>query len=95
MRNNLLNFAEFERETIAARVADAYNTKARETGFYQGGKIYYGYNSERRSVNGKIGSVLVPNEQAEVIRLAYELYKDNSMSLRGVIAYFRENKIST
>lgn len=95
MRNNLLNFAEFERETIAARVADAYNTKARETGFYQGGKIYYGYNSERRTVNGKIGSVLVPNEQAEVIRLAYELYKDNSMSLRGVIAYFRENKIST
>lgn len=95
MRNNLLTFAEFERETIAARVADAYNTKARETGFYQDGKTYYGYNSKRRSVNGKIGSLLVPNEQAEVIRLAYELYKDNSMSLRGVIAYFRENKILT
>lgn len=28
MRNNLLNFAEFERETIAARVADAFHTKA-------------------------------------------------------------------
>lgn len=53
MRNNLLNFAEFERETIAARVADAYNTKSRETGFYQGGKMYYGYDSERRTVNGK------------------------------------------
>ena len=39
MRNNLLNFAEFERETIAARVADAFQTKARETGFYQGGKV--------------------------------------------------------
>ena len=39
MRNNLLNFAEFERETIAARVADAFSTKARETGFYQGGKV--------------------------------------------------------
>ena len=48
MRNNLLNFAEFERETIAARVADAYNTKARETGFYQGGKVY-GYVPERRT----------------------------------------------
>lgn len=95
MRNNLLNFAEFERETIAARVADAFNTKARETGSYQGGKTNYGYNSERRTVNGKIGSVLVPNEQAEVIRLAYELYKDSSMSLRGVIAYFRENNINT
>ena len=35
MRNNLLNFAEFERETIAARVKDAYSTKAVETGFYQ------------------------------------------------------------
>ncbi len=34
MRNNLLNFAEFERETIAARVADAFQTKARETVFY-------------------------------------------------------------
>ena len=45
MRNNLLNFAEFERETIAA---DAYNTIARETGFYQGGKMYYGYDSERK-----------------------------------------------
>ena len=31
MRNNLLNFAEFERETIAARVKDAYSTKAVET----------------------------------------------------------------
>ena len=27
MRNNLLNFAEFERETIAGRVADAYDTR--------------------------------------------------------------------
>ncbi len=59
MRNNLLNFAEFERETIASRVADAYNTKARETGFYQGGKMYYGYDSERRKVNGKTGYVKI------------------------------------
>ncbi len=36
MRNNLLNFAEFERDTIATTVTDAYNTKARQTDFYQG-----------------------------------------------------------
>ena len=42
MRNNLLNFAEFERETIAARVADAYSTRSKETGFYQGGKYIMG-----------------------------------------------------
>lgn len=53
MRNNLLNFAEFERETIAARVKDAYSTKAVETGFYQGGKMFFGFQSSRQTINGK------------------------------------------
>ncbi|MCL2855965.1 MAG: hypothetical protein FWE21_10200 [Defluviitaleaceae bacterium] len=35
MRNNLLSFAEFERETVAERMKDACNTRAAETGFYQ------------------------------------------------------------
>ncbi|MBR1444944.1 MAG: recombinase family protein [Firmicutes bacterium] len=94
MRNNLLNFAEFERETIAARVADAYNTKARETGFYQGGKVYYGYVPERRTVNGKTGSVLVPSEQAEAVKIAYELYQNNSTSLKDIIDYFKANNVN-
>lgn len=93
MRNNLLNFAEFERETIAARVADAYNTKAHETGFYQGGKMYYGYTSERRTVNGKTGSVLVPSENAEAVRLAYEVYKEPQTSLSDVINKLRESEV--
>ena len=93
MRNNLLNFAEFERETIAARVADAYNTKARETGFYQGGKVYYGYVPERQTINGKTGSVLVPSDKAKVIIKAYELYKKNDVSLADVINYFKNNGI--
>ena len=93
MRNNLLNFAEFERETIAARVADAYNTKARETGFYQGGKMYYGYTSERRTVNGKTGSVLVPSEQAVVVQKAYELYQKPETSLSDIINYLRLHEI--
>lgn len=93
MRNNLLNFAEFERKTIAARVADAYNTKAHETGFYQGGKMYYGYTSERRTVNGKTGSVLVPSENAKVIQLAYEIYKEPQTSLSDVINKLRESEI--
>ena len=95
MRNNLLNFAEFERETIAARVADAYNTKARETGFYQGGKMYYGYDSERRNVNGKNGSVLVPSEQAESVRIAFQMYQNPDCSLKDIIEYFKENDIVT
>ena len=93
MRNNLLNFAEFERETIAARVADAYNTKAREIGFYQGGKVYYGYVPERRTVNGKTGSVLVPNDRAHVIVKAFEIYKEPTTSLKDVFSYFQQNGI--
>lgn len=93
MRNNLLNFAEFERETIAARVADAYSTRSIETGFYQGGKTYYGYIPERRTVNGKKGSVLVPSDKAEVIKTAYQIYKEPNTSLAGIIAYFKAQGI--
>lgn len=94
MRNNLLNFAEFERETIAARVADAFQTKARETGFYQGGKVQFGYTPERRTINGKTGSVLVPSENAEAVRVAYELYQNEGTSLKDIIIYMRDNGIN-
>lgn len=94
MRNTLLNFAEFERETIAGRVADAYSTRSLETGFYQGGKFYYGYIPERRTVNGKNGSVLVPSDKADVVRTAYQLYKDPETSLADVLNYFRSNGIN-
>lgn len=95
MRNNLLNFAEFERETIAARVADAFNTKARETGFYQGGKVQFGYVPERRTINGKTGSVLVPSEHAEAVQIAYDLYQNPDVSLNMIIKYFKEHNINT
>ena len=95
MRNDLLNFAQFERETIAARVADAYNTKARETGFYQGGKVQFGYTPERRTINGKTGSVLVPSEQAESVRIAFQMYQNPDRSLKDIIEYFKDNDIVT
>jgi len=92
MRNNLLNFAEFERETIAGRVADAYNTRGRETGFYQGSLMNFGYATERMTVNGKKGSVLVPSEQAGALKLAYEMYAEPSASLRDILTYFKEHE---
>lgn len=88
MRNNLLNFAEFERETIAARVADAYSTRSLETGFYQGGKVYYGYEPERRTVNGKNGTVLVPSDKAEIIKTAYQIYQNPDASLADIIFHW-------
>jgi DNA invertase Pin-like site-specific DNA recombinase len=89
MRNNILNFAEYERKTIAARVMDAYHTKALETGFYQGGKVYYGYAPKRKTVNGKKGSVLVPSDKADVVRKAYEIYKEPKASLADIINHFK------
>ena len=75
MRNNLLNFAEFVRETIAARVKDAYNTKHIETGFYQGGKMFLGFQSSRQIINGKTGAVLVPSVATQTVIAAYDVYK--------------------
>jgi len=93
MRNNLLSFAEFERETIAERVMDAYNTRAQETGFYQGGKVYYGFQPERRTINGKTGSVLIPSDKAHVIQKAFDIYKETGTSLADIVNYFKDNDI--
>lgn len=100
MRNNLLNFAEFERETIAARVKDAYSTKAVETGFYQGGKMFFGFQSSRQTVNGKTGSVLVPSEaekiKAELLRIETDTKKriDRLVDADDVLFGYIQNKIS-
>ena len=93
MRNNLLNFAEFERETIAARVKDAYSTKAVETGFYQGGKMFFGFQSSRQTINGKTGSVLVPSEAAQTVIAAYDVYKEPGTSLLDVVNYIKEHEL--
>lgn len=93
MRNNLLNFAEFERETIAARVKDAYSTKAVETGFYQGGKMFFGFQSSRQTINGKTGSVLVPSEAAQTVIAAYEIYKNTDTSLSDVVNHIKEHNL--
>jgi DNA invertase Pin-like site-specific DNA recombinase len=94
MRDIVIRFAQYERETIAARVADAYVTRSLETGFYQGGKIYYGYEPQRQTVNGKTGSVLIPGDKADVVRAAYNLYKNPGVSLSDVINHFREKGIA-
>ena len=93
MRNNLLNFAEFEREAIAARVKDAYDTKAQETGFYQGGVVYFGYQSSRQTINGKTGSVLVPYDSAVTVKAMFDVYSEPETSLRDVIMYITENNL--
>ena len=45
IRNNLLSLAQFERETIAGRLADAYSTRDCEIGFFHGGTMIFCYNT--------------------------------------------------
>lgn len=90
----MLNFAEFEKLTIAGRVKDAYDTKARETGLYQGGKVYFGYIPERRTVNGEKGSVLVPSPVAPTVAAMYDVYKQPTATLYDVVRHIQDNDLS-
>jgi hypothetical protein len=49
---------------------------------------------ERRKVNGKTGSVLVPSDKADVVRTAYRIYKRRDTSLQDIVNYFRNNGIN-
>lgn len=98
MRSMMAVFAEYERETIAGRIKDNYAYKAHETGFFQGGKGYFGFSAERRVVDGRKGMVLVPNENAVDIKRAFEIYSEKSASYRNVynaIDALRESKTSS
>lgn len=66
--NVLLSFAQFEREVIGERVRDKIAASKRK-GLWVGGPIPLGY----ASVNKKL--VIVP-EEAEIVRLIFELYKE-------------------
>ena len=52
-----------------------------------------GYDTERRNVNGKTGSVLVPSNTAKGIQIMFEKYAENDTSLRDVIDFLRDNNI--
>lgn len=95
MRGIVLQFAEFERETIAYRVKDAYSLRARDTGFYLGGTMCFGYVPERRIVNSKTGSVLVPSEVAETVKIIFRLYSKPNTSLKDILTYIQEHNSKT
>ena len=87
-------FAQLERETIQMRVTDAYISRSRK-GFYMGGRIPYGYRKEPFMLDGKKTSryVIVP-EEAEVVKLVYNLNADPQTSYGDIVKYLVENGIS-
>ena len=93
MLNICIVFAQLERETIQKRVADAYFSRSRKS-FYMGGRVPYGYRLVPASIAGVRTSMYeIEPEEAEQIRLIYELYARPECSCGDIIRHFRERGI--
>lgn len=87
MLNICIVFAQMERETIQQRVTDAYESRSQK-GFYMGGKVPYGYKLIPTTINGiQTKMYEAEPEEAEDIKLIYQLYSRPSATLGDV---FRE-----
>jgi len=86
-------FAQLERETIQQRVIDAYRSRSRK-GFYMGGRIPYGFELERITMDGIKTCMYKPiPEQMKIVQLIYQLYALPQVSFADVVKYLSKNKI--
>lgn len=94
MLNICIVFAQLERETIQKRVEDAYFARSQK-GFYMGGRIPYGFRKKPTVIDGIHTSMYeIEPEEAEQVKLIYELYSQPYRSFGDVIAKFREMGIT-
>lgn len=94
MLNICMVFAQLERETIQQRVTDAYYSRS-EKGFYMGGRVPYGFRLQNSIINDKrTKSYVLVEEEADQIRLMYNLYSDPDTSYGDIVAYFQAHGIT-
>ena len=72
MLKSLANFAEFERRQTAERISASFKVRA-ERGLWNGGPVPFGY----RPVGDKTGRLKVEEEEAKVVRAAFQAFLDN------------------
>ncbi|WP_369695084.1 recombinase family protein [Ruminococcus flavefaciens] len=94
MGNAMLNicivFAQLERETIQKRVADAYFSRSHRS-FFMGGSIPYGYRTVPTVIDGIHTSMYEPvPEEANVVRMIYEMYSQPQTSYGDIIDRINE-----
>jgi site-specific DNA recombinase len=93
MLNICIVFAQLERETIQKRVSDAYYSRSLK-GFRMGSKAPYGFHTEPVIMQGIRTKKLVPNpEEAEHVRLMFEMYARPETSYGDIVRYFAEHGI--
>ena len=94
MGNAMLNicivFAQLERETIQKRVADAYYSRSSKS-LYMGGPVPYGFRKVPVVIDGIHTSMYeaLP-EEAEVVRLIYNMYSRADTSCGDVADHLNE-----
>lgn len=94
MLNICIVFAQLERETIQKRVADAYFARSQKS-FYMGGRVPYGYCLVPTVIgNVKTAMYQIIPEEAEVVRLMYELYAQPECSYGDIVRYLQEHGIT-
>ncbi len=95
MLNICIVFAQLERETIQKRVADAYASRSKH-GFFMGGPVPYGYSIEPYVIDGiKTSRYVISPEEAEVVRVIYQMYAQPQVSFGDIMRYLDDNKIRT
>ena len=91
MLNICIVFAQLERETIQKRVADAYYARSQKS-FYMGGRVPFGFRLESTMIdNIKTSRYIVNPEEAEQVKLIYEMYANLTTSYGDIIRYFQDN----
>lgn len=93
MLNICIVFAQLERETIQKRVTDAYFSRSRRS-LYMGGRVPYGFRLVPATIDGvKTSRYDIKPEEAEQIKLIYELYARPECSYGDIVRYFQANGI--
>ncbi len=90
----IMVFAQLERETTAQRVTDNYYKRAKE-GAWPGGMPPYGFDRAREPINGKLQTVLVPNDKIQHVLYMFERYATGSTSLGRVADEMKERDKET
>lgn len=90
MLNICIVFAQLERETIQQRVTDAYYARCKK-GYFMGGRVPYGYKLEKTVIDGiKTSKYVAKEEEAEQIKLIYEMYSKPNVSLGDIMRHMTE-----
>ena len=85
MLNIAIVFAQLERETIQARVTDAYYSRSHK-GFYMGGRLPMGFKLEKTIMDGIHTSKYVPDPvEMNVVQMIFESYAKPGASLGGIL----------